>query len=70
MSEVLWLNIPLMVAFFGLMAGVPLWFVLRRHEWHHKPEGRTVPGYLVERRAARVQRTPEPTRYSRRLVAR
>ena len=29
MSTVLWMNIPLMVLAFGLMAGIPLWLVLR-----------------------------------------
>ena len=36
MSAVLWMNIPLMVLAFGLMAGIPLWLVLRRHDWHGK----------------------------------
>ena len=47
MSAVLWMNIPLMVLAFGLMAGVPLWMVLRRSDWHGKPEGRMVPAYLA-----------------------
>lgn len=55
MSAVLWMNIPLMVLAFGLMAGIPLWFVIRRRDWHHKPEARAVPAYLVRRDApARV----------------
>jgi hypothetical protein len=47
MSAVLWMNIPLMVLAFGLMAGIPLWMVLRRSDWHGKPEGRMVPAYLA-----------------------
>ena len=57
MSAVLWMNIPLMVLAFGLMAGIPLWMVLRRQEWHGKQETRTVPAYIVrQRREATVQR--------------
>jgi hypothetical protein len=50
-SAVLWMNIPLMVLAFGLMAGIPLWLVIRRHDWHHKPEARVVPAYLAPRAA-------------------
>jgi hypothetical protein len=57
MSAVLWMNIPLMVLAFGLMAGIPLWMVLRRQDWHGKQETRTVPAYVVrQRREATVQR--------------
>lgn len=57
MSAVLWMNIPLMVFAFGLMAGIPLWMVLRRQEWHGKQETRAVPAYIVrQRREATVQR--------------
>jgi hypothetical protein len=49
MSAVLWMNIPLMVLAFGLMAGIPLWLVIRRRDWHHKPEARTLPAYLERR---------------------
>jgi hypothetical protein len=49
MSAVLWINIPLMVLAFGLMAGIPLWMVLRRSDWHGKQEARTVPAYLARR---------------------
>ena len=41
MSAVLWMNIPLMVLAFGLIAGIPLWMVLRRADWHAKPEARS-----------------------------
>jgi hypothetical protein len=51
MSAVLWMNIPLMVLAFGLMAGIPLWLVSRRQDWHHKPDARTVPAYLTRRPA-------------------
>jgi hypothetical protein len=54
MSNVLWMNIPLMVLFLGLMAGVPLWLVLRHEHWHGKPEARAVPAYLAARRTPRV----------------
>jgi hypothetical protein len=51
MSTALWMNIPLMVLAFGLVAGIPLWMVLRRTDWHGKPEARTVPAYLARRTA-------------------
>ena len=56
MSEVLWMNIPLMALFLGLWAGIPMWFVLRHSSWHGKPEARTVPAYLTAHRAARISR--------------
>ena len=57
MSAVLWMNIPLMVLAFGLMAGIPLWMVLRRQEWHGRQEARAVPAYIVRQRGdAAVQR--------------
>jgi hypothetical protein len=68
MSAVLWMNIPLMVLAFGLMVGIPLWMVLRRSDWHGKPEARTVPAYLARRatpvRVAMV-RVPRPAGYDR-----
>lgn len=74
MSAVLWMNIPLMVLAFGLMAGIPLWFVLRRSDWHGKPEARAVPAYLAARRTARIQggliRVPKAARYDGRLSMR
>jgi hypothetical protein len=67
MSAVLWMNIPLMVLAFGLVAGIPLWLVIRRHEWHDKPEARAVPAYLARRavpvRASQV-RVPRSTGYA------
>ena len=59
MSTVLWMNVPLMVLAFALWAGVPLWLVLRRHDWHGKHEASDVPAYLTPRpvpvRAAMVR---------------
>jgi hypothetical protein len=74
MSEVLWMNIPLMVLFLALWAGLPLWFVLRRHEWHGKPEAQAVPAYLTARRPPRINggliRVPRNARYDGRLSMR
>ncbi len=71
MSAVLWMNIPLMVLAFGLMAGIPLWMVSRRSDWHGKHETRTVPAYLV-RRAQPIRtsmvRAHRPSAYDRRSV--
>jgi hypothetical protein len=73
MSAVLWMNIPLMVLAFGLMVGIPLWMVLRRTDWHAKPEARVVPAYLVRParpvRAATV-RLPRHAGYEGRRAAR
>ena len=54
MSEVMWMNIPLMVLAFALMVGTPLWLVLRRSDWHGKPESHAVLTYTA-RRAALVR---------------
>ncbi len=55
-AQVLWMNIPLMIAAFGLWVGVPLWLVLRHPERNPK-ENRAVPAYLqMQQRAARNQR--------------
>jgi hypothetical protein len=43
------MNVPLMVLAFGLVAGIPLWLVTRRADWHGKSETRTVPAYLARR---------------------
>ncbi len=67
MSAVLWMNVPLMVLAFGLMAGIPLWLVIRRTDWHHKPEGRAVPAYLARRAApvrAAMVRIPNSAGYA------
>lgn len=66
MSAVLWLNIPLMVLAFGLMAGIPLWLVVRRRDWHHKPEARAVPAYLVRTDVAARVRAYRSTGHSAR----
>jgi hypothetical protein len=63
MSAALWMNIPLMVLALGLMTGIPLWLVVRRRDWHHKPEARAVPAYLARRDAparVRVSRSAGP----------
>jgi hypothetical protein len=49
MSTALWMNVPLMVLAFGLIASIPLWMVLRYEHWHGKPEARIVPAYLARR---------------------
>jgi hypothetical protein len=49
MSTILWMNIPLMALAFGLMVGIPLWLVIRRHDWHGKHDVPTVPTYLARR---------------------
>ena len=54
MSGILWMNIPLMVLFLALWAGIPLWLVMRRHDWHDKPETCAIPAYLAARRTARI----------------
>jgi hypothetical protein len=41
------MNIPLMVLAFALMAGIPLWLVVRRHDWHGKHETPGLPAYLT-----------------------
>ena len=68
MSDVLLMNIPLMVLAFALWVGIPLWLVVRRSDWRGKPEARTVPAYMERRvtpvRAARL-RLPRPRRLRR-----
>jgi hypothetical protein len=54
MSGILWMNIPLMVLFLALWAGIPLWLVTRRQDWRDKPEARVIPAYLAARRTARI----------------
>jgi len=75
MSDVLLMNIPLMALFLGLWAGVPLWLVIRRADWHGKPAARTVPTYLAaQREPVRIRaghiRVAHATRYDRRLAMR
>ena len=64
MSAVLWMNIPLMVLAFGLMTGIPMWLVIRRRDWHHKPEARAVPAYLERRVAPARVRVSRPAGYA------
>jgi hypothetical protein len=47
MSTILWMNIPLMVLAFALIAGIPLWLVVRRHDWHGKHETPGLPAYMT-----------------------
>ena len=50
-AEFLLANIPLMVLFFALVVGIPMWMVLKRPDqnpWHT----RTVPAYLSDRTPA------------------
>jgi hypothetical protein len=73
MSEVLSVNIPLMVLAFALWVGIPLWLVVRRSDWRGKPEARTVPAYMAPRatpvRGARV-RVAQPAFFYGRLAPR
>jgi hypothetical protein len=50
-AEFLWINIPLMVLFFGLWVGIPMWLVLK-HPDRHPRLTRTVPAYLRGRAPA------------------
>jgi hypothetical protein len=71
MSAVLWMNIPLMVIAFGLIAGIPLWMVARRPDWHGKLEARTVPAYLARRaypNRVSTARVHQATGYDRRSI--
>jgi hypothetical protein len=63
MSEVLWMNIPLMVLAFALWVGIPLWLVARRAEWHSKPAARAIPAYLTV--PANAARGATPVRATR-----
>ncbi len=73
MSDVLAMNIPLMMLAFALWVGIPLWLVVRRSEWRGKPEARTVPAYMARRATpiwtARV-RLPRRAGYDGRLALR
>jgi hypothetical protein len=73
MSDVLAMNIPLMVLAFALWVAIPLWLVARRADWRGRPEARTVPAYMARRatpiRAARV-RLPRVAGYDGRLALR
>ena len=50
-AEFLWINITLMVLFFGLWVAIPMWMIFKRPD-RHPAETRTVPAYL--------QRQPVP----------
>jgi hypothetical protein len=47
-AEFLWINIPLMVLFFALWVGIPMWMIVKRPDRHPR-ETRTVPAYLRQR---------------------
>ena len=47
-AEFLWINIPFMVLFFALWAGIPMWMIVK-HPDRHPRETRTVPAYLRQR---------------------
>ena len=74
MSDILWMNIPLMVLFIALWAGIPLWLVSRRHDSHGKPEASAIPAYLAARRTARIHsgsiRVPRTAHYDGHLAMR
>jgi hypothetical protein len=50
-AEFLWINIPLMVLFFGLWVGIPMWMIFKRPDRHPR-ETRTVPAYLQPQRVS------------------
>jgi hypothetical protein len=50
-AEFLWINIPFMVLFFALWAGIPMWMIAK-HPDRHPRETRTVPAYLRQRAPA------------------
>jgi hypothetical protein len=47
-AEFLWINVPFMVLFFALWAGIPMWVIVK-HPDRHPRETRTVPAYLRQR---------------------
>jgi cytoskeletal protein RodZ len=57
MTTALAVNIPLMVLFFGLMTGIPMWLVFKYRDQKQAPS-RTIPQY--QRAAARRQAAPRP----------
>ena len=69
-GEFLWINIPLMVLFFGLWVGIPMWMIFKRPD-RHPGETRTVPAYLrrpdsVTGPAPAQRRSPARVRVERR----
>lgn len=53
-GEILAINVPFMVVFFGLWVGIPMWMISRRPDRAPR-ETRTVPAYLRQRTLARRQ---------------
>ncbi len=49
----LWINIPLMVLFFGLWVGIPMWMIFKRPDRHPR-DTRTVPAYPQQQPATAV----------------
>jgi len=52
-GEFLWINLPFMVLFFGLWAGIPMWMIFKRPD-RHLGETRTIPAYLRQPSAVPV----------------
>ena len=50
-AAILGINIPFMVLFLALWAGIPLWMI-HKHPDRHPRENRTVPAYLLQRGTA------------------
>jgi len=61
-AEILGINIPFMVLFFALWAGIPMWMIRKRPDRHPR-ETRAVPAYLR-------QRVPDGLPAQRRVPAR
>jgi hypothetical protein len=49
-AAILEMNIPFMVLFLALWIGIPMWMI-HKHPDRHPRENRTVPAYLLQRRA-------------------
>jgi hypothetical protein len=49
-AEILGINIPFMVLFLALWAGIPMWMI-RKYPDRHPRETRTLPAYLRQRNA-------------------
>jgi hypothetical protein len=61
-AEFLWINIPLMVLFFALWAGIPMWMTFKGPDRHPR-ETRVVPAYLRQRvPVGPLAQRPEPAR--------
>jgi hypothetical protein len=47
-AEFLWINVPFMVLFFALWAGIPMWIIVKRPDRHPR-ETSTLPACLRQR---------------------